>query len=99
MNVGIKNYSHFASHLYQTSCKSSMKSRLRVLETLKIPYFLKTTEHNIDDFSMPPISCRPPALNNGLSNRNRPIAIENEMLTKLTAVSPALANNIRGYAF
>ena len=93
MNVGIENYSHFASHLYQTSCKSSMKSRLRVLETLKIPYFLKTTEHNIDDFSMPPISCLPPALNNGLSNRNRP------MLTKFTAVSPAIANNIRGYAF
>ena len=70
MNVGIENYSHFASHLYQTSCKLSMKSRLRVLETLKIPYFLETTEHKIiDDFSMPTISCRPPALNNGLSNR------------------------------
>ena len=35
-------------NLYQTSSKSSMKSRLRILETLKIPYFLKTAEHNID---------------------------------------------------
>ena len=35
----------------------------------------------------------------GLSNRNRPISIENGTLTKLTAVSPAPANNIRGYSF
>ena len=48
---------------------------------------------------MPPISYRPPAFNNGLSNRNRPISIENGMLRKLAAVSPAPANNIRGYAF
>ena len=34
-----------------------------------------------------------------LSDRNRPISIKNGMLTKLTAVSPAPANNIRGYAF
>ena len=97
--IGIENDSHFSTHLYQTSSKSSMKSRLRILETLKIPYFLKTTEHNIDAFSMPPISCRPPSFNNGLSNRNRPISIENGMLTKLTAVSTAPANNIRGYSF
>ena len=43
-----------------------MKSRLRILETLKIPYFLKTAEHNIDAFSMLPISCRPPAFNSEL---------------------------------
>ena len=34
-----------------------------------------------------------------LSNRNRPISIKSEMLTKLIAVSPDPANNIRGYAF
>ena len=34
-----------------------------------------------------------------LSDRNRPISIKNGMLTKLTAVSPDPANNIRGYAF
>ena len=34
-----------------------------------------------------------------LSDRNRPISIKNGMLTKLTAVSSDLANNIRGYAF
>ena len=49
-------------------------------------------------------SCRPPALNNGLSNRNRPFGIENGMLTKLTNVSPTPckvmeANNIREYPF
>ena len=99
MNIGIENDSHFATHLYQASSKSSMKSRLRILETLKIPYFLKTTEHNIDAFSMPPISCLPPAFNNGLSNKNRPFSIENGMLTKLTAVITAPANDIRGYSF
>ena len=99
MNIGIGNNSYFATHLYQMSSKSSMKSRLRIVETLKIPCPLKTTELNIDAFSMLPISCRPPAFNNGLSNRNRLISIENGMLTKLTAVSPAPANNIRGYAF
>ena len=99
MNIGIENDSHFPTHLHQTSNKSSMKSRLRTLETRKIACFLKTTELNIDAFSIPPISCRPPAFNNGLSDRNRPISMENRMLTKLTAVSPAPANNIRGYAF
>ena len=99
MNIGIENDSHFATHLYQTSSKSSMKSRLRILETLKMPYFPKTTEHNIDAFSTPPISCRPSAFKIGLRNRNRPISIENGTLTKLTAVSPAPANNIRGYSF
>ena len=89
MYIEIENDSRFAAHLYQTLSKSSMKSRLRMLETLKIPYFLKITEHNIDAFSMPPIPCRPTAFNNGLSNRNRPISIENGMLTKLIAVSPA----------
>ena len=77
MNTRIENDSHFATHLYQTSSKSSMKSRLQILETLKIPYFLKTAEHNIDAFSMPSISCRPPAFNSGLSNRKIPISIEN----------------------
>ena len=77
MNIGIENDVHFVTHLYQTSSKSSMKSRLRILETLKIPYFLKTAEHNIDAFSMPSISCRPPAFNSGLSNRKRLISIEN----------------------
>ena len=96
MNIGIENDSHFATHLYQTSSKSSMKSRLRILKTLKIPYFLKTMEHNIDALSMLSISCRPPAFNSGLSNGNRPISIENGILTKMTAVSPAPANNIRG---
>ena len=100
MNIGIENNSHFATHLYQTSSKSSMKSRLRILETLKSPCLHKTTEVNIEAFSMPPISCRPPpAFNNGLSNRNRLISSENGMLTKLTAASPAPANIIRGYAF
>ena len=96
MNIGIENDSHFATHLYQTSSKSSMKSRLRILKTLKIPYFLKTMEHNIDALSMLSISCRPSAFNSGLSNGNRPISIENGILTKITAVSPAPANNIRG---
>ena len=45
---------------------------------------------------MLPISCRPPAFNSGLSHGNRPISIENGNLTKITAVSPAPANNIRG---
>ena len=70
MNIGIENDSQCATHLYQTSSKSSMKS----------------------------------ALNNGLSNRNRPFGIENGMLTKLTDFSPAPckvidANNIREYPF
>ena len=52
MNIGIKNDSQFATHLYQTSSKSAMKSRLRILETLKIPCFLKTTGLNIGAFSM-----------------------------------------------
>ena len=79
MNIGIENDSHFATHLYQTSSKSSMKFRLRIEETLRIPCFLKTTELNIDAFSMPQISCRLPAFNNGLSNRNRLFCIENGM--------------------
>ena len=99
MNIGIENDAHFVTHLYQTSSKSSIKSRLRILETLKIPCFLKTTELNIDAFSVPQTWCRPPAFNNGFSDRNRPISIENWMLTKLTAISPASANNMRGYAF
>ena len=66
MNIGIEKDSHFTTHLHQTSSKSSMKSRLRILERLKIPYFLKTAEHNIDAFSMLPISCRPPAFNSEL---------------------------------
>ena len=94
MNIGIESDSHFATHLYQTSSKSAMKSRLRKLETLKIPYFLKTTEHNIDALSMLPISCPPPAFNSGLSNGNRPISNENGILTTTTAVSPAPANNM-----
>ena len=49
------------THLYQTSSKSSMKSRLRILETLKIPCFLKKTELSINAFSVPQISRRPPA--------------------------------------
>ena len=52
MNIAIENDSQFATHLYQTSSKSSMKSRLRILETLKIPCFLKTTGLNIDGFNM-----------------------------------------------
>ena len=99
MNIGIEDNSHFATHLYQTSSKSSMKSRLRILETLKIPCLHKTTEVNIEASSMPLISCRPPAFNNGLSNRNRLISSVNGMLTKLTAASPAPADIIRGYAF
>ena len=99
MNIGIENDSHFATHLYQTSSKSSMKSRLQILETLKIPCFLKTTELNIDAFSMPQTWCRPPAFKNGFIDRNRPLSIEIGMLTKLTAVCPAPANNMRGYAF
>ena len=79
--------------------KAREKSILQTLETRKIPCFPNTKELNIDAFSMPPISYRPPAFNNGLSNRNRPISIENGMLRKLAAVSPAPANNIRGYAF
>ena len=35
-----------------------------------------------------------PHLIMNLSDRNRPISIKNGMLTKLTAVSPAPANNI-----
>ena len=46
------NDSQFATHLYQTSSKSSIKSRLRILETLKILCFLMTTGLNIDAFSM-----------------------------------------------
>ena len=97
MNIGIENYLHFATHLYQTSSKSSMKSRLRIIETLKIPCFLKITELNIDALSVLQISCRPPAFNNELSNRNRPISFKKKKV--LTAVSPAPANNLRGYAF
>ena len=89
----MENDAHFVTHLYQTSSKSSMKSRLRILETLKIPYFLKTTELSNDAFSVPQISCM------NLSDRNRPISIKNGMLTKLTAVSPDPANNICGYGF
>ena len=88
MNIRIENDSKFATHLYQTPSKSSMKSRLRMLETLKLPCFLKTRELNIDAFSMPQTSSRPSAFNNGLRNRNRPFGIENGMLTKLTTVSP-----------
>ena len=94
MNIRIENDSQFATHLYQTPSKSSMKSRLRMLETLKLPYFLKTTEFNIDAFSMPQTSSRPPAFNNGLRNRNCPFGIENEMLTKLTTVSPDSAKSL-----
>ena len=68
MNIVIENNSQFATHLYQTSSKSSMKSRLRILEMLKIPYFLNTTELSVDAFSVPQISCQPPAFNNELSN-------------------------------
>ena len=99
LKIWIDNDLHFATHLYQTTSKSSMKSRLRILEMLKIPCFLKTTELSVDAFSVSQISCQPPAFNNELSNRNRTISIENGMLTKLTAVSPAPANNKRGYAF
>ena len=66
MNIGIEKDSHFTTHLHQTSSKSSMKYRLRILETLKIPSFLETEEHNIDVFSMLPISCRSPAFNSEL---------------------------------
>ena len=66
MNIGIENDSDFATHLYLS--KSSMKSRRRIIETLKIPCFLKITELSIDVFSVPQISCRPPAFNNKLSN-------------------------------
>ena len=52
MNIGIENDSQCATHLYQTSSKSSMKSRLRILERLKIPCFLKTTALDIDAFNM-----------------------------------------------
>ena len=52
MNIGMENDAHFVTHLYQTSSKSSMKSRLRILETLKIPCFLKTTGLNIGAFSL-----------------------------------------------
>ena len=61
MNIGIENDVHFVTHLYQTSSKSSMKSRLRMLETLKIPCFVKATELSIDAFSVPQTSRRPPA--------------------------------------
>ena len=64
MNIGMENDAHFLTHLYQTSSKSSMKSRLRILETLEIPCFLKTTELSIDAFSVPQISRRPPAFDN-----------------------------------
>ena len=64
MIIGMENDAHFVTHLYQTSSKSSMKSRLRILETLKISCFLKTTELSIDDFSVPQISRRPPAFDN-----------------------------------
>ena len=76
MNIGIENDSHFATHLYQTSSKSSMKSRLRIIETPKIPCFLKMTELSIDVLSVPQSSCGPPAFTNELSNRNRPISIK-----------------------
>ena len=69
-----------------------MKSRLRLLETLRLPCFLKTTELNIDAFSKPQTSSRPPAFNNRLRNRNRPFGTENGMLRKLIAVSPDSAN-------
>ena len=52
MDVVIENDSQFATYLYQTSSKSSMKFRPRILETLKIPCFLKTTGLNIDVFNM-----------------------------------------------
>ena len=74
----MENDSHFATHLYQTSSKSSMKSRLRIIETLKIPCFLKMTELSIGVLSVPQISCQPPAFNNELSNRNRPISFKKE---------------------
>ena len=64
MNIGMENDVHFVTHLYQVSSKSSMKSRLRILEALKIPCFLKTTELSIDAFSVPQISRRPPAFDN-----------------------------------
>ena len=86
MNIRIENDSQFATHLYQTPSKSSMKSRLQMLETLKLPCVLKTIELNIDTFSMPQTPSRPWI--NGLRNRNRPFGIENEMLTRLTTVSP-----------
>ena len=47
-----------------------------------------TTELYIDSLSILQISSGPPALNHGLSNRNRHFCIENGMLTKLTAVGP-----------
>ena len=94
MNIRIENNSQFATHLYQTPSKSSMKSRPRMLETLKLPCFLKTTELNIDAFSMPQTSSRPPAFSNGLRNKNCPFGIENEMLTKLTTVSPDSAKSL-----
>ena len=90
MNIGIDNYSQFATHVYQTSSKLSMQSRLTVLEMLKISCFLKTTELNIDVFSIPQISSPPPASNSRLSSKNRPFCIENGTLTKLIAVSPDL---------
>ena len=64
MNIGIENDLHFATHFYQTSSKLSMKSRLRILETLKIPCFLKITELSVDVLSVPQISYRPPVFNN-----------------------------------
>ena len=83
MNIGIENDSHFATHLYQTPSKSLMKYRLRMLETLKLPCLsklpnlsFKTTELNIDAFSMPQTSSRPPAFNSGLTNRNRPFVLK-----------------------
>ena len=63
MNIGMENDAYFVTHLYQTSSKSSMKSRLQILETLKIPCFLKTTELSIA-FSVPQTSRRPPAFDN-----------------------------------
>ena len=94
MNVRIENDSQFATHLYQTPSKSSMKSRLRMLETLKLACFLKTTELNIDAILMPQTLSRPPAFNNGLRNRNCPFGIESGMLTKLTTVSPDSAKSL-----
>ena len=90
MNIGIENDWHFATHLYQTSSKSSMQSRLRIQETLKIPCFLKTTELNIVAFNTTPkIGVdHLHQFNNGLSNRKRPFCIENGILTRLTAVTP-----------
>ena len=57
MNIELEKDAHIVTHLYQTSSKSSMTSRLRILETLKIPCFLETTELSVGGFSVPQISC------------------------------------------